>query len=83
MTPTVSFADAVSVVKQIRTTLVPGKPVTTMLGKRVREGHDHMDSKKSRIEYMKVRKRCSACGKKGHWYRDISDCAKIVRDKRQ
>lgn len=37
--------------------------------------------KRSRIDDIKARTRCMACGKQGHWYKDVSSCADIMKAK--
>lgn len=77
--PTITFAEAVSVLRQVKVTTDQIAESTTMLAKRGADNNDTPFSrKKSRIDQIKSNTKCLACGRVGHWFKDNPRCLRIM-----
>lgn len=78
-TPTISFSEAVCALKQVHITPKnKGSMIATNLAE---PGITKTIRKRSRIDEIKARTKCMACGRQGHWFKDNDECAKKMEAK--
>lgn len=75
-TPAIHFSEAVAALRQIEVERKHSR--TTMLSKRVYDGEQHGEKKKSKLDVTKARTRCLACWAMGHWSRYNHECNRLM-----
>lgn len=90
-TPTIKFADDVATIKKI-TIQIPMKEPTLYANITLRDSDNqnkrsqeqeyaHPNKIRTRIEDIKARTKCMACGRVGHWFKDRPECAHEMQER--
>lgn len=77
--PTIQFSDAVAALRQAH--VDTSSPVSTMLATQSTQPQAQRPAKRSRIDELKERTKCLACGNKGHWFKDRPDCLREMNNR--
>lgn len=81
-TPSILFSEAANAIKQVKITKEPAPENSTFLSKRSFEPEtEYNPMKRTRLDEIKARTKCMACGRLGHWFKDNPRCAKMMADK--
>lgn len=84
-TPNISFSEAANALKKVQITKQLTPTCTTMMARRMREpeelGYENPIRKRARIEEIKGRTKCMACGLPGHCFKDNPRCMRMMDEK--